>query len=148
MAGRTIKLKVSSPYQRTKLFQAANDSDPSKGANVFYWGVWKPITFEQTDQDLVHVVRQTDIGRLDLVAYEFYGDVNLWWVIAHANNITNQFADGRGNGGMTIGMPLRIPNKSDVLSKLLQRDLDTGESRPALPVNQPAGLIDTSFGNT
>ena len=27
--------------------------------------------------------------RLDLLAYQFYGDSNLWWIIAKANEISN-----------------------------------------------------------
>jgi len=46
----------------------------------------------------------TTIGdRLDLIAYDFYQDSSLWWVIASANNLP-------GDSIYTpIGMQLRIP---------------------------------------
>jgi len=42
--------------------------------------------------------------RLDNIAFEFYGDVELWWVIATANNIR------RDTWFITPGTQLRIPN--------------------------------------
>jgi len=48
-------------------------------------------------------VRTTPGDRLDLLAYQFYREVNYWWIIAHANNL--------GKGGLAIqeGSQLRIP---------------------------------------
>lgn len=44
-------------------------------------------------------------GRLDLVAFDKYGDCDLWWVIALANGIDLIPTD------VVIGMRLRIPEK-------------------------------------
>ena len=41
--------------------------------------------------------------RLDLLAHKYYGDVTLWWVIAHANHI------GKGTFRLEAGKQLRIP---------------------------------------
>ena len=38
-----------------------------------------------TDDD-VYIISQFG-DRLDLLAYQFYGDVTLWWYIARANNL-------------------------------------------------------------
>ena len=54
----------------------------------------------KTDADLYVITQPGD--RLDLLAQQYYGDVNLWWYIAKANNL--KF--------MTIkaGTSLRIPS--------------------------------------
>ena len=53
----------------------------------------------ETDGDLYVMTQEGD--RLDLLAQQFYGDVNLWWYIAKANNLSF----------MTLppGTKLRIP---------------------------------------
>lgn len=48
--------------------------------------------------------------RLDTLAYQFYNDVSLWWVIAAANGI------GKGTIRVPIGTTLRIPNVTDVMT--------------------------------
>lgn len=46
------------------------------------------------------------LGRLDLVAFDMYGDVDYWWAIALANGLDQIPTD------MRMGMRLRIPQKS------------------------------------
>jgi hypothetical protein len=41
--------------------------------------------------------------RLDNLAYNYYGDSRLWWIIARANNI------GKGDLNVPNGIQLRIP---------------------------------------
>ena len=41
--------------------------------------------------------------RLDNLAFQYYEDASLWWIIARANNI------GKGNLTVPIGVQLRIP---------------------------------------
>ena len=41
--------------------------------------------------------------RLDNLAYKYYGDVSLWWVIAQANHV------GKGGFRLNPGMQIRIP---------------------------------------
>ena len=41
--------------------------------------------------------------RLDNLAYKYYEDVGLWWIIARANNI------GQGSLEVPIGKQIRIP---------------------------------------
>ena len=49
-----------------------------------------------------YVVSQTG-DRLDTLAYQYYGDASLWWIIAAANNIHN------APFGLKDGTILRIP---------------------------------------
>ena len=51
--------------------------------------------------------------RLDLLAYQFYGDSNLWWIIAKANELTN------GQIGLSSEKKIRIPvNIQPILESL------------------------------
>jgi len=66
-------------------------------------------------EDLRVVVDRTYLGRLDLIAYDYYGDSELWWVIALANEIEEL------PSGMHIGMNLRVPIVKTVSEYLSQR---------------------------
>ena len=64
-----------------------------------------------TDSDLYIISTQGD--RLDLLANQYYGDKNLWWVIAVANNLND------ASLSIEIGKQLRIPgNINTVLNDL------------------------------
>lgn len=64
--------------------------------------------------DDVYVVTQTG-DRLDLLAFEYYQDQRLWWIIATANNIHN------AQIGLAAGTILRIPqNYIQIQSKFNQ----------------------------
>lgn len=64
------------------------------------------------DDDIYLTVDDQYVGRLDLIAFDVYGDDNLWWAIAVANNLNLLPTDVR------LGMKLRIPNKSYLNSLL------------------------------
>ena len=59
-----------------------------------------------------HSVGPGEIGRMDLIAFSFYEDVNLWWVIATANNIQNPLVE------MFPGQQLLVPLQQDVIGTL------------------------------
>lgn len=53
--------------------------------NVRYY---KPSLYPdipESDSDIIHTVIEGE--RLDLLAYRFYGDVGLWWIISRANRL-------------------------------------------------------------
>ena len=52
-------------------------------------------------------IRTTSVERLDNLAYRFYQDPTLWWIIAGANGL------GRGSLMVPSNRPLRIPSKSN-----------------------------------
>lgn len=79
----------------------------AQGKPYYKGKVYPNIPLSETD---VYVI--TTIGdRLDSLAYSYYNDVNLWWVISAANNnVTN------GSMFPAPGTQLRIPtNLSGVL---------------------------------
>lgn len=53
------------------------------------------------DGDAIIITNDTD--NLDNLAYTYYGDPTLWWVIALANNL------GKGRLSVPGGLQLRIP---------------------------------------
>jgi hypothetical protein len=62
-----------------------------------------------TNNDYYIIARAED--RLDLIAFDFYGDSTLWWVIATANDIPGD------SMYPPMGFQLRIPgNSSNALS--------------------------------
>jgi phage tail protein X len=65
---------------------------------------------EPTDSDILIVTEEDD--RLDLLAYQFYGDSQLWWVIATYNNLTD--IDTK----LEPGLQLRIPVRASVVTQL------------------------------
>jgi nucleoid-associated protein YgaU len=65
---------------------------------------------EPSDSDILIVTEEED--RLDLLANQFYGNPELWWVIATYNNLTD--IDIK----LEPGLQLRIPNRSSVVTRL------------------------------
>ena len=55
-----------------------------------------------SDNDIFLEVDSNYENRLDKVAYDYYNNVNLWWVIAQASDIKNPLY-------VPIGTILRIP---------------------------------------
>lgn len=68
-----------------------------------------------SDEDETVTVDQKYLGRLDLVAMDFYRDANLWWIIALANNIILIPTQ------MTLGMQLKIPSTATVSAYLSKK---------------------------
>lgn len=67
-----------------------------------YYSSTRYPEIKRDETDIYIQVQKTD--RLDLIAYTYYGDVSLWFVIAKCNNL--------GKGTLYIGdtLQLRIPN--------------------------------------
>lgn len=71
----------------------------SDGRTVYTSKIYPNIPLRDDD---VYVATETG-DRLDTLAYEYYGDSSLWWIIASANNIHNAPI------GLKDGTILRIP---------------------------------------
>ena len=70
------------------------------GVNSKSTTIFSSIPLSDSD---IYVITQ-DGDRLDHLANQFYGDVNLWWYIAKANNLT--FIT------IPVGTSLRIPKST------------------------------------
>ena len=74
---------------------------------AFTWGIADPPKPQKREDDKVYIPRQGE--RLDLIARKLLGDVRLFWVVMHYNNIADALDLEK-----FVGKPLRIPSKSTV----------------------------------
>jgi len=81
MAKQAPLIKRSS---RLQFAEFLNDLDGDQNGFDFFELTEYPEIEAQTD-DIVYLVKTTD--RMDLLAYRYYQDCVLWWVIAVANNM-------------------------------------------------------------
>jgi hypothetical protein len=73
-----------------------------------YKKVYKTMLFPKIEKDIDDIyIRTLASDRLDSIAYSYYDDVTLWWVIAQANNI------GKGTLAIDPGIRIRIPVQID-----------------------------------
>ena len=73
-----------SRYSNTKMTRKS--LLPKQKNNVLSYETTLYQRIHETNGDL-HVIA-TEGDRLDNLAFQFYGDPNLWWYIAKANNLT------------------------------------------------------------
>ena len=78
-------------------------------------------TIAPSNQDYYVITTAED--RLDLMAFDFYQDASLWWVIAKANNI------GKGTWFVNPGILLRIPRISSGFNLLEELEIYQREYR-------------------
>jgi len=77
-----------------------------------FWNLPELPDIPVNDDDKFH--RVTGVDRIDLLAYEHYGDAVLWWVIAVANDLELVPTD------LHEGDVLRIPSKTYVQQQLFK----------------------------
>lgn len=67
-------------------------------------------TVSPSESDIIIISNESDY--LDSLAYKYYGDVTLWWIIALVNNL------GKGRLSIEPGTSLRIPiNVSNIINQ-------------------------------
>ena len=95
-----VKYSVSSRYEKIKTL---NEKGKSYHVTNRLRGVKKD------DADTMFTVDNSTMNRLDKISYKFYNSPNYWWIIAHANNIFDAFAE------IPRGRILRIPPISSII---------------------------------
>jgi hypothetical protein len=85
-----------------------NANDDSVSGSVTFWDTPDFPSLIPQKEDTYVTIDQQHVGRLDLMAYQQYGDPDLWWIIALANDINVIPTD------VILGMSVRIPPKSYV----------------------------------
>ena len=63
------------------------------------------------NSDELWLVPSAGVPRLDLLANDFYGVPDLWWVIASVNNILDPLVS------VPVGTPIRVPTKNRLASE-------------------------------
>lgn len=61
------------------------------------------VEIPMRSNDTYHRVKSNEVGRLDIIANNYYRNSLLWWVLAQANDIYNPI------DSMYAGMIIRIP---------------------------------------
>lgn len=84
----------------------------SKGGD--FLGTRPRVFIPESKNDEYHRVTQGDVNRIDLIAYRYYRDCNLWWIIAEANNVLNPLK-------LEVGSVLRIPAIETIEMKVIKR---------------------------
>ena len=65
-------------------------------------------------------IEATTVDRLDNIANRFYGDPNLWWIIAQANGI------GKGTLYIKKGAILRLPANPGLIANNNKNNISSG----------------------
>lgn len=76
------------------------------GKQVYTSTIYPPVS--PSSSDLLVTTNETDY--LDTLAFKYYRDTTLWWVIANVNNL------GKGRLSVPPGTQLRIP--TDIITLL------------------------------
>lgn len=71
-----------------------------------WWGRFSLPRDDTTD--LSYTIDETTNGRLDKVAYGFYNDPSLWWIIAQYNNLLDPYTEAFSGRILTIPSHERV----------------------------------------
>ena len=97
------EVSPSSDRRRSNRYRKCSiHKDVETGESLLSTREIKPIS--KTNRDQVHKVKTNETTRLDLIAYQYYNNALLWWVVAEANDITDPFEE------IPAGTYLRIPS--------------------------------------
>jgi hypothetical protein len=93
---------MSSRYQNIEVVK-----NKQLGSRFYTNNIYPDIPYSNEDSYVI-----TTLGdRLDLIAFDFYGDTSLWWIIASANALPGDSLY------LEPGLQLRIPvNLSSILN--------------------------------
>lgn len=97
---------------RYGLTKVTIDQTVKEGTRRF--GLWQKPDVSPDDAGR-HVIGPGEVGRIDLIAYKHYRNVNYWWAIALANDIKNPLTD------LVPGETLLIPTRSAITEALAER---------------------------
>lgn len=90
-------------YRREKIVKDKN------GVRYYKPTIVQNIPLQDTDRFIFPL----DGDRLDIIAQRYYGDSNLWWIIAKANEISN------GQIGLDPEKKIRVPiDIENILNRL------------------------------
>lgn len=80
------------------------------------YGIWiPPYSYTPQAGDTIHTVSDADAGRPDLIAWKYYRNVKLFWLIMWVNNIRHPLR------GLVTGKKLIIPSPSSVRTYVSSR---------------------------
>lgn len=101
----TITISPLSRYRSTRAFS-------DLATQQVFFGTWKPPRIVLRRPVSFRTILPDEVFRPDLLAFRTYGNPNLFWAIALANNIMLPMRD------MKVGQNLVLPHVEDVLAAL------------------------------
>lgn len=96
---------------------------------------WERRIIGLSPSDMQYTVENKYEGRLDLIAYAFYGEPKLWWVIGQYNNILDPISE------IIAGRVLLIPTKDRVMTEILNKKLGGFKSQRELKETLPPVIV-------
>jgi len=105
---------MASRYQNISIIK--NDTGiPSESGNLMFAPSYYPDIEAKSDDN--YIITGTE-DRLDLIAYDFYGDSTLWWVVDMVNRLEGD------SMYPTAGVYLRIPrNISELMNSYTKANI-------------------------
>jgi nucleoid-associated protein YgaU len=85
------------PYSRYRKLRWIKDNE-----GTYFTETYEVLDIPKTNKDKFHEVKAGEENRLDLIAYKYYKNPSLWWVIAEANDILDP-------SKVEVGSMLRVP---------------------------------------
>lgn len=107
-------LPVNNEFENVSRYQILRVIEEGKDT---YLETYNQVKVPVSDEDSYHVVTHAEVNRLDLIANDYYGVPEFWWMIALANNLIDPFI-------VNEGVMLRIPSlitMNDFKNQILQR---------------------------
>lgn len=87
-------------------------------------GWWEKYLFERNDVTDIRVYIDSKYDRRpDLVAFDFYGDATLEWIILQSNNIVDVVEE------FTLGKTITIPSSNRVFFTIMTKPTKVQESK-------------------
>lgn len=111
--GTVSSLREITRPKRLTNSRYADDRVLNDGTRTFV-KTWRRPSTEEYSNDVFHTVSAGEENRLFLIAYKYYKDPSLWWVIALHNQIIHPFE-------VPAGTALRIPSLAVVFSDIIER---------------------------
>ena len=90
---QTVEYTIKTKNVPTPAFSRYTSNKIINAAGAEFRGTYSLKNIETDASDKVRTVTAKYVGRLDLLAYEEYGDPRLFWLIAEANNIIDVFSE-------------------------------------------------------
>jgi hypothetical protein len=103
-----------SRYNKIRMLLTKSDKDAGLDPVVIQES-WDPPTIPVLPNDRYVQVLPEWENRPDILALQFYGSEQLYWIIAYANGMIDPFAE------TYIGRRLRIPDRENLYHDVLQK---------------------------
>lgn len=102
-------------YNKVSRYQILRVISEEDGAR--YLETYNQTVVPEKDNDIYHIVKVSEEGRLDIISQNYYGTPTYWWAIALANNFIDPFTV---NSGTLVRIP-RITDLVDPENEILSR---------------------------